>query len=480
MAEDSNANPFQDLLNAEIENIKRREPPKKGATTGTGLVKEVVSTYPRASLTTAAVGTAAYKGVTGWKKAYKEGLELVRKRGAEETKMVKDLAKSGIEAMPRLDVSNATTRQLAKQYATEKLLSGFPFKNSEAARTVADLKTGRVILTGEKVVGVKPIINLANNPTTITTVPYLTPQAVAQTPKQVTLETAGKIPKFDLKPSTYVREAGVPRVDLDSINWSAKTQPTRVRSAPAYTPPAGAGPSLPKRVAQLSTGGLLGKANVGLETAGVLYDLGREGGVLQSAYEEGVKDARGTGINPQFAGVTYATLKGASRLGRGASNALTFGAPEYLGVYDTLDLLQVEADAKNRYMQLRGTTGYPAENFPVIKKDGKYVPMEGNNPYLSMLEARIAAERGINSSLITEGFYKGPEYNYIVVDGKVTPMMKPEYSAMYDAQSVAAMDAANNRRPVFNADPNFGNMGWQRLPQPVQTFGDYVDYMKQR
>lgn len=481
MAEDSNANPFQDLLNAEIENIKRKEPPKKGATTGTGLVKEVVSTYPRASLTTAAVGTAGYKATTQWKSAYKEGLELIRKRGAEEVKMVKELAKSGVEAIPRIDVSNATTRQLAKQYATEKVFSGFPFKNSEAARRAGELVLPRTIITGEQVsaplgLTYKGVPQFGES--TAPAAEFRFGTKVAKTePFQVTAETAKKLAATRTIPSTaplpvYAGEAGQYAGGL--TEGVARTlQPKGAvgfAGVERYAPQAPK-PSLMKRGAELSTKGWLGKANVGLEAAGALYDIGREGGPVREAYREA-----GGGAG----GVILGGLKATSRLGRGAANALTLGVPEYLGVYDTIDLLQVESDAKKRYMQLRGTTGYPAENFPVIKKDGKYVPMEGDNPYLSMIENRIAAERGIESSPMTVSSYKGPEYNYIVVNGKVTPMLRPEYSAMYDAQSVAAMDAANNRRPVFNVDPNFGNMGWQRLPQPAQNFGDYVDYMKQR
>lgn len=480
MAEDSNANPFQDLLTAEIENIKRREPPKKGATTGTGLVKEVVSTYPRASLTTAAVGTAAYKGVTGWKEAYKEGLELVRKRGAEEAKMVKELAKSGIEAFPRIDPSNATTRELAKQYATEKLFSGFPFKNSEAARRAGELVLPRAIVTGEQVAVPTGLVHKGVPQFGEVTKPVSEWQMGVKSfktePFQVTADTAKKLASTRVAPSTapipvYTGEAGQYSAGLtEGVARTLSPNPTGFSGVEKFAPQART-PSLMKRGAELSTKGWLGKANVGLEAAGALYDIGREGGPVREAYNQ----AGGGGW-----GIALGGLKAASRLGRGASNALTLGAPEYLGIYDTVDLLQVEADAKNRYMQLRGTTGYPAENFPVIKKDGKYVPMEGNNPYLSMLENRIAAERGIDSSLLTTSSYKGPEYNYIVVNGKVTPMLRPEYSAMYDAQSVAAMDAANNRRPVFNADPSLGTMGWKRLPQPAPNFGDYVEYMSQR
>lgn len=470
---DTTPNPFQDALNDYITTAQAKQKPQKRTTSAVGLLTDTAGEYPRASLTTAGVGTAVYKGVKGWKQAYKEGLDVMRSRVAAEGKAVTELAGKGVQAIPRFEGTNAAVRTAAKEYAVEKILSGFPFKNQEAINRVADLKTGRVILTGESVVGVRPTINLANNPTTITVTPYMTPQAVAQTPRQVTLETAGKIPKFDLKPSTYVREAGVPRVDLDSVNWTAKTQPNRVTSAPAYTPPSGTRPTIPKRIAQLSTGGVLGKTNVGLEAAAGLYDIVREEGPVRAAYRSAADQGE------VAEGVALGTLAAASRAGRSATNMLTMGAPEFLGVYDTLDLLGVENEARRRYMTLRGTQGYPAMNYPVIQQGKEYVPVE-DSPYLQMLEAQVAAERGIEKSLMTQGFYRGPEYNYAVQNGKVVAMMKPEYAALYDAESERRIVNMNRNKNVLNIDPTLGQIGYSSYRPEAFNFGNYVDYMADR
>jgi hypothetical protein len=471
MAEPSN--PFQDALNEQIRQFElKQRPANKRATTAVGLIKETAGDYPRASLT-AGVGTyAAYKGVKGWKAAYKEGLDVMRSRAASEGKAVADLAGKGVQAIPRFEGGNAAVRTAASEYALEKILSGFPFRNEEALNRVKDLRQGRVILTGEKVVGVRPKLDLTKTPTAVTITPYETPVGIAQTPKQVTLETAGKIPKFDLKPTTFPHDP-LNKVNLDSVNWTTKTQPTRVSNAPAYTPPTARKPSLPRRVAEISTGGKLGRGNVGLETAAALFDMAREEGPVRTAYRSAAKQGE------VAEGVVLGGLAAASRAGRGAANILTLGAPEYLGIYDTMDLLQTDQEAKRRYMQLRGTKGFPAENHPVIKKGKEYVPTP-DSPYLKMLEAQIAAEKGIESSLMTENYYKGPEFNYVVQNGKVVAMLKPEYAAMRDAEVDRALDRYTYNRPVLNIDPTLGNIGYQFNAPRAFNFGEYTDYMMDR
>jgi hypothetical protein len=471
MAEPSN--PFQDALNEQIRQFElKQKPTNKRATTAVGLVTETAGEYPRASLTAGAGTYAAYSGIKGWKSAYKEGLEVMRGRVASEGKAVTELAGKGVQAIPRFEGGNAAIRTAAKEYAMEKIFSGFPFRNQEAINRVSDLRQGRVILTGEKVVGVRPKLDLTKTPTAVTITPYETPVGIAQTPRQVTLETAGKIPKFDLKPTTFPHDP-LNKVDLDSINWTGKTQPTRVSNAPAYTPPTTRKPSLPRRAAEISTGGTFGKINVGLETAATLYDLAREEGPVRTAYRSAADQGE------MLEGVALGGLAAASRAGRGATNLLTLGAPEYLGVYDTMDLLQVENEAKRRYMQMRGTQGFPAENYPVIKNGREFVPVD-DSPYLQMMEAQIAAERGIDTSLMTENFYKGPEFNYVVQNGKVVAMRKPEYAAMRDAEVDKALDRYTYNRPVMNIDPQFGGIGYQFNAPRAFNFGDYTDYMADR
>jgi hypothetical protein len=473
MAEPSN--PFQDALNEQIRQFElKQRPANKRATTAVGLIKETAGDYPRASLT-AGVGTyAAYKGVKGWKAAYKEGLDVMRSRAASEGKAVADLAGKGVQAIPRFEGGNQAIHTAAKEYAMEKIFAGFPFRNQEAINRVADLRTPRVIATGETI----PVTTYEGTRANLfkegklikTNTPSSVGQAVA--PRQMTVEAAGKIPK--LVPSREVINMASPETVSGALYESGQvTGPRRVAAAPAYTPPTARKPSLPRRVAEISTGGKFGRGNVGLETAAALFDMAREEGPVRTAYRSAAKQGE------VAEGVVLGGLAAASRAGRGAANILTLGAPEYLGIYDTMDLLQTDQEAKRRYMQLRGTKGFPAENLPVIKKGKEYVPTP-DSPYLKMLEAQIAAEKGIESSLMTENYYKGPEFNYVVQNGKVVAMLKPEYAAMRDAEVDRALDRYTYNRPVLNIDPTLGNIGYQFNAPRAFNFGEYTDYMMDR
>jgi hypothetical protein len=466
MAE-SDANPFQQIVDAELEKMGTNKQPSKRTTGSISMLKDIGVANPRTTATAVVGGSLATSAVKKWKSLYKEGLVTLRARAAEEAKAVKELAGKGIQAFPRLTGTNAEIKALANQYATERVFAGLPFVNQKAANRVADLKTGRVVLTGETTAGVRSALELNRSPALINYRPYETSVGVAQPPKQVTVETAKGIPKLKINaPSTapYVGSDW----DYNNPSWSRTTEPRRISSAPEYVPRTAPNPNLATRLAETSTSGYLGKTNLGLEAAATAYDLVRPEGTIARGYEEGGKGG---------VGVAVAGLRGLGRLGRGAANALTLGTPELLGIYDVPDLIGVDMDAEKRYMQLRGTAGYPAENFPVERKNGRYVPVEG--PALDMIASRLAAERGIETSPMTRSYYKGPEYNYILSDGKVEAVLRPEYSAMYDARSIAAMDAANARRPVLNIDPSLGGMGWQRLPQAAPNFADYIDYMAQ-
>jgi len=458
MAEESN--PFQDLLNAETEKIKATKPKTRStSTTLPSLIKDVVTEYPRIALTAGVAGTTAYKGVTGWKENYLAELKNLQKRIKTEQKTLETLEGKGVKGITSVEGAKPV-KALAREATIERMFTGFPFYNTQSAERLADIRTPRVILTGEQV---QPLTTFEMGADGLVTArraaPNFNSPYVQVKPKVVSTEAAKGIPK--LKAAEQVASGA----SAEGLMFGLGSGGNRIVSTPAYSPTASTSVGIPKRVAQLSTGGKLGKGMAALEGVAAVYDIAREDGAIRNAYK---KD-----------GALVAGLMATGRLGRGATNALTMGAPEYLGVYDIPDLLEVESEAAKRYMSLRGTAGYPVENFPIIKKDGRYVPMDGDNPQLEAMSARIAAERGIESSLMTEGYYKGPEYTYIVQNGKVVPMMRPEYSAMYDARSIAAMDAANNRRPVLNVDPSMGGMGWQRLPQQALTLQDYADYMAQ-
>ncbi len=458
MAEESN--PFQDLLNAETEKIKATKPKTRStSTTLPSLIKDVVTEYPRIALTAGVAGTTAYKGVTGWKENYLAELKNLQKRIKTEQKTLETLEGKGVKGITSVEGAKPV-KALAREATIERMFTGFPFYNTQSAERLADIRTPRVILTGEQV---QPLTTFEMGADGLVTArraaPNFNSPYVQVKPKVVSTEAAKGIPK--LKAAEQVASGA----SAEGLMFGLGSGGNRIVSTPAYSPTASTSVGIPKRVAQLSTGGKLGKGMAALEGVAAVYDIAREDGAIRNAYK---KD-----------GALVAGLMATGRLGRGATNALTMGAPEYLGVYDIPDLLEVESEAAKRYMSLRGTAGYPVENFPIIKKDGRYVPMDGDNPQLEAMSARIAAERGIESSLMTEGYYKGPEYTYIVQNGKVVPMLRPEYSAMYDARSIAAMDAANNRRPVLNVDPSMGGMGWQRLPQQALTLQDYADYMAQ-
>lgn len=467
-------NPFQTELNSFTEAFANRQRPQKRNTTAVGLISETASNYPRATLTAGIGGAAVYKGVRGWKDAYNEGLKVISERMTAEGKMVGELGKKGITAVQRLEGGKEALHAAAKQYALEKTFTGFPFYNQQAADRLADMKQGRVILTREKVPVWKSTNISGPEQGALSELRYtITPKEsgvpIAVRPKQVTLETAGKIPKLNLQPTTTT---GEPAAIDAALNPYQNVKPTRTSAAPKYSAKIAPNPNIGKRIAEISTGGVLGKTNIALEAAAGLYDIAREEGPVRRAYRSAGKGYEGYGL-------ALAGLAAASRAGRGATNIAFAGIPELLGVYDTLDLMEVEREARRRYMSQRGTAGFPAENYPVIKKGQQYVPVEGS-PYLQMLEAQIASERGIEASPITEGFYKGPQYNYVVQNGNVVAIMKPEYASAYDEESQRRIDNIYRNRMVLNVDPNFGPMGYISRPPEAFNFGNYVDYMADR
>ena len=464
MDEESNANPFQDIINSEIEKIQATQPTsKKKVTTPVSILSNTASTYPRATITAGIAGSTAVAAVKDWKSLYKEGLDVLRARRAEEAKAVADIAEKGIVAFPRMEGTNAEIRGLARKYATERIFQRFPFNNAEAANRVADLKTGRIILTGEKV----PVIGNVQTRVpeslqwvepTVRVTPAQSGTAVAVTPRQIKVADVAGVPR----PNLTTRTATGYGTDYEkAFNFSS--EPTRIASTKPYVPRSSPNPNIASRIAQTSTGGWLGKANVGLEAAGALYDITREDGPVSQAYKSAGKGYEGYGI-------ALGGLAGLSRLGRGATNAISFGTGEYLGIYDTLDLLAVEDEAKQRYMSLRGTAGHPAESYPVIKKGQQYVPMEGDNPQLKRLEFQIASEKGIDSSAITEKGYMGSQYNYVLQGGKIIPIMKPEYAANFEAETNRRNALMAKYQNILNVDPAQGNIGWQYAQDPSKQY----------
>ena len=460
----------QKIADAEVPAPRKRAQP----TTSFGVLKGVASEYPRATLTAGGVGLGVYSAHKGWKDAYNEGLKVMSERATAEGKMVGELSKKGIKAIPRFAGGKEAIQTAAKEYALEKIFTGFPFNNNEATGRVADLKTGRVILTGEKVPIWKstkitgPEQGLASE-MKYTFNPKESSFPMATRPKQVTLVEAGKIPKLDLTPRTAVGEAEAVEAGLKPFQGQ-KTP--RVSSAPKYTPRYPTKPSIPTRVAQLGTGGVFGGISMGLEGLAFGADVLNPEGDIQNAYRQG-KGFLGDVGGVDVAGVGLAGLKTTSRAGRGASNILTLGAGEYLGVYDTIDLLQASSEARENYMANREAMRLP------VRRDGKeLVPVDG--PQLQMFEAQAMANRGIASSPIIEDWYKGPDYDYKVHEGKLTPLMKPEYASVYEADTEGRL--ANQLRyrdaNVLNVDPALGRMGYPRTLDPSKNdllYGGYGD-----
>ncbi len=461
MAEPSN--PFQDALNEQIRIYEEKKAPPRRTTTVQGAIVDIAKESPRGTLTTAAGTYGTYSIVKGWKAAYKEGLDIMRARAAKEGKAVAELTEKGVQAIPRFEGGNAAIRTAAKEYAWEKIFSGWPFRNQEAINRVADLRTPRVIATGETI----PVTTFKGTRADLfkegSLVKTTTPSPVGQavTPRQITTETAGKIPK--LTTSRQVVNMASPETWQGSLYEAGQvTGPNRVASAPAYTPPTARKPSLPRRLAEISTGGKLGKTNVALETAAALYDIGRDDGEVRAAWNE----------HP-----TLGIMKGVSRTGRAAANSISLGLGEFTGIYDTMDLLDVEKEARNRYINM--SYGPDRMRYPVIVVNGERVPVEGS-PMLKALEAQVAAERNIETSLITDPTYLGPKYNYRVVNGQVQPALKPEYAMLAEEDADWRVAMYNRRRPMLNINPEFGALGWQEHRPDAFNFGDYTDYMLQR
>jgi hypothetical protein len=444
----------QKIADAEI------PPPRKRAqaTTLPSLLKTATSEYPRATLTAGGIGLGVYSAQKGWKNAYNEGLKVMSERATAEGKMVRELSKKGIKAIPRFAGGKEALHAAAKEYAVEKIFTGFPFNNNQAIGRVADLKTGRVILTGEKV----PIWKSTNitgpeqglaSEMKYTFNPKESSFPMATRPKQVTLEQAGKIPKLDLTPRTSTGEAGATEAGLKPFQGQ-KTP--RVSGAPRYTPQYPTKPSIPRRIAELGTSGKLGKFMIGGEALALGADILNEEGDIQRAYREGDRYYGTAG------GLLMGGMKTASRAGRGATNLITAGVPEYLGVYDTIDILQARSEARENYMASRDKLKLP------VRRDGKdLVPVEG--PYLQMFEAQALANRGIASSPIIEDFYKGPDYDYKVHEGKLLPMMKPEYASLFENETDRRNALARRSKNILNVDPSMGPLGWTMAQDPSKN-----------
>lgn len=443
--------PFSQAINEFVqkEQIKTDKQKSSKTTTAWGLAADVAKEYPRGTAGAVVAGLATKGAITNWKKDIEEASQFVKKRIKEEKAVVKELAKKGVQAIPRLD-PQADTARLARQYATEKIFSRFPFNNASAQTRIVDFQTPRVILTGENI----PVYGQTRITGPETDVPSelkyeVTPKQsgvkIATTPREVTLENAKKIPRLDLTPRVSTGEA---QEVENALRF--KTKATRVPAVPKYSAGIAQNPNLYTRMAEVGTGGVLGKANVGAETALALYDIAREGGETREAYKS---------VGGGLSGLTLGGLKGLSRLGRAAGNALTLGTGEFLGVYDTVDLLQVESDALKLYERKYGKEKIPD-------------PLK-----LSEIEANLAAQRGIPSSPMASDFYQGPEYRYKILNGKLVPMMTEEAAAMFEFETERRNQMLAARPQIMNIDPSLGTLGYTPVRQfRPEVIGEYSMY----
>jgi hypothetical protein len=431
-----------------------------------GMVKTLTNEYPRATATAVVGGAAGYQAVSGWRQAYKEGLDVIKARVKEEAKAVEALGGKGLGGITRLKGTNAEIRALANEYAIEKTFAGGIFQNSQAKARLADLKTPRVIMQSETVPLVSFDAKRANlfNEGKMVMETRPSPFRVAVDPRQVTAETASAIPKLGIAP--YTQSEAINMANPETWQGAMQAgagrsgQASRIEALPRYVPTSGVKPSIPRRIAEIGTGGKLGKFMVAGEALALGADVLNPEGDIQRAWREGYGHG---GVGGVAGGLTLAGLKTASRAGRGATNALTLGAPEYLGVYDTIDILQARARGREEYMRNR-----EALKLPVRREGNELVPVDG--PYLQMFEAKAASELNIPSSLLTEKFYKGPDYDYRVHDGKLLTTMKPEYAALYDAESERMIAGQDRNRSVLNIDPSQGRMGWSTPQDPSRNY----------
>jgi hypothetical protein len=441
-----------------------RPPPRKRAqaTTLPSLLKTATSEYPRATATAVIGGTAGYKAVAGWRQAYKEGIDVIKARIKEEAKAAEALGAKGLGGITRLKGTNAEIRALANEYAIEKTFAGGIFQNSQAKARLADLKTPRVIMQSETV----PLVNFnaqrgnlfKEGSMTMNTRP--SPFRVAVDPRQVTAEVANAIPKLGIAPYTQSQAINManPETWQGAMQAGAgqSGQASRIEALPRYVPKSGVKPSIPRRIAELGTSGKLGKFMIGGEAIALGADILNEEGDIQRAYREGDRYYGTAG------GLLMGGMKTASRAGRSATNLITAGVPEYLGVYDTIEILQARSEARENYMASREAMKLP------VRRDGKdLVPVEG--PYLQMFEAQALANRGIASSPIIEDFYKGPDYDYKVHEGKLLPMMKPEYASLFENETDRRNALARRSKNILNVDPSMGPLGWTMAQDPSKN-----------
>lgn len=476
-------NPFQTAINEFIEKqeaVQKKNPSR--TTTVHETIGKLVKEYPRTAITGGIAAGAGYTAIKNWRKNLLEGIKTIQGRRAQELAAVKELAGKGVTAFPSMaefaEAGNQPVREAARAYAREKLFTGFPFYNKGSSGRMANLAQPRVILTGENIPITEFRANLPKNflhqeyPEVVRT-ERLSPVAEARPARTVSVDTAKRIPPITLRPREVagVSEAGTGIYDAGIRQFDT---PNRVGAAPKYVPSSELNVPIRKRIAEIATGGKLGRANVGLEAALALYDIAREEGDVRRVYNEAASQGE------KLEGKILATMKAASRAGHAAGNAITAGGAEYLGLYDTVDLAMVERDAIKEYWRRRGTAGYPAEKMGIVSKGGEYEPTDSENPYLLAIQGNLAAERGIPASPMASDWYKGPEYTYFVNHkGELQVKMQEGYAAIEEAQNQKAIAHAMRYKPMFNLDPNQGPLGMSTNRSRAFNVGDYFDYNRQ-
>lgn len=151
-------------------------------------------------------------------------------------------------------------------------------------------------------------------------------------------------------------------------------------------------------------------------------------------------------------------------------------------------ILEEQAAQERAFQEYKEKNAKDPVRYPMVPFNRPY---NGNNniemiapnsaEYRAMFLNNLTRE-GVPNYFASPRNYAGPEYTYTVIDGQVTPMIRPEVAAVREQASLeqfAADKAALRRdRGYFNLDPEQGAIGYRGPTRRNFSFDNYFDDMR--
>jgi hypothetical protein len=393
-------------------------------------------------------GAVVYKGITGYSDAIKTAHRDLITRFKEEEKLAGQVTNRRTAvgntrptAPDMTKEGKVVRRGLAKELAKERLLTKIGNGN---AKRVLELTTPQVTTNPTPDLR-SPNMSMHNNPPTV-----YDAKKLAALGKEGKLAAGTEAQK--LRNALQTAE-GLPKLPPSWIERAANNTLFRAASSPWVTRPIKF-----------------------IDAASNTFDvIGRHG------YQQERADA---GEISQ--GSVYGRT--AAGAGRGVSDFFSLGIGTAFGEGYRLEeqFAGEAADKEYRELNKKDPVRYPLKPFnrPYNGNDNieMIVPQWGNPEYDALLFNQYTRE-GIPNYMMSPRDYKGPEYIYKVIDGKVQPILREEVAAVREQDSLDRLAVDQRRildRGYYNLDPAFGPVGWRDNRPTGFNFGDYRDYMLDR